>query len=266
MIVFYMIQNNTTAAFLSKNPSDTLKGNNNGNAPLAFFSVQGANPDGKKHSQIIADQTTGNVQYNWEDLAGLGDSDFNDVVMTVRLASQTNKPTATLHAPGTGATSVSITGTLGQGGKSTPKGDVGVFFIDDPDGTIGTLHPGDPGYIAAALDSTNSGVLFHSGAAKGTSNSVDVPAGKYVAFYLITNGTTDDFLTNNPTNASGHAQMLFSFDDSNPDAKNHFRWYSSNQQQTSPDVNELHVMDKVGGGEADFDAYTIDLSFADGST
>ena len=114
IIVFYMIQNNTTGAFLANNPTNALHGNSNGDAPLAFFSIEDANPDGMKHTQIIADATTGRVQYNWEDLVSLGDSDFNDVVMTVRLANQTAKPPATLHAPGSGSTSVTVTGSLAR--------------------------------------------------------------------------------------------------------------------------------------------------------
>src|SRR5262249_8033728 len=102
MIVFYMIQNNTTANFLAKNPSNSIHGNNNPNDPLAFFSVKAANPDNMKHAQIIADRTTGRTEFNWEDLLTLGDSDFNDAVITVRLAGQSGDPPSTIHAPGTG--------------------------------------------------------------------------------------------------------------------------------------------------------------------
>ncbi len=59
MVVFYLIQNNTTANFLAKNPSNTPNGNNKADSPLAFFSIQAANPDAKQHTQIIADATTG---------------------------------------------------------------------------------------------------------------------------------------------------------------------------------------------------------------
>ena len=51
-------------------------------------------------------------EYNWEDLAGLGDSDFNDAVLTVHLAGQSSRPPATLHAPGTGNKTVTLNGTL----------------------------------------------------------------------------------------------------------------------------------------------------------
>ena len=96
MIVFYLIQNSTTANFLAKNASDAIHGNNNKSAPLAFFSLTAANPDHVKHTQIVADATTGRVQYNWEDLINQGDSDFNDATITVQQAGST-APQA--HAP-----------------------------------------------------------------------------------------------------------------------------------------------------------------------
>jgi hypothetical protein len=72
-----------------------------------------------------------------------------------------------------------------------------------------------------------------------------------VIFYVITNGSTANFLSSNPTNGSGGPQALLSFDAANPDGANHFRWFSPGQQQTDPDANELHVSDKVGGGEGE---------------
>jgi cyclophilin family peptidyl-prolyl cis-trans isomerase len=261
MIVFYMIQNNTTANFLAKNATDTLHGNNNGDAPLAFFSVAGANPDGKKHAQVIVDPTTGSAEYNWEDLAGLGDSDFNDAVLTVHLAGQSARPPATLHVPGMGNKTVTLVGTLGAGHQSI-SGDLGVYFVDNPDGSIGTLKPGDPGYAAAALASANSRVLFGAGSAAGAHN-VTVPAGKYLGFYLISAGTTANFLTSNPTNNSQHpAVALFSFASANPSQINHFRWYTAGQTETDPTATQLHIMNKVFGKESDFDDLTLKLSFS----
>ena len=266
IIVFYMIQNNTTGAFLANNPTNALHGNSNGDAPLAFFSIEAANPDGMKHTQIIADPSTGRVQYNWEDLVSLGDSDFNDVVMTVRLASQSAKPPATVHAPGTGNTNVTVTGSLGAGHQQSTSGDLGVFFVDNADGSIGTLKPGDPGYAAAALAAANSRVLFAAGTQAGGNQSVSVPAGKYLGFYIISNGTTANFLASNATNSTGNGPVaMFSFDDANPDNTNHFRWYSPNQNRTDPSVQQLHIMDEVFGNESNFDDLTMNVDFSAGT-
>jgi hypothetical protein len=257
-VVFYMIQNNTTANFLARNPSNALRGNNNSNAPLAFFSVQAANPDDAKHAQIVADANTGFVQYNWEDLAN-GDSDYNDAAITVRVSTQTTASPGGVRAPGsTGNTTVS--GTLRPGSQSSPLGDVGVFFVDNPSGAIGSLTPGSSGYAAAALAAANSMILFPAGTTGA--RTIDVPAGRYLGFYTISSGTTANWRTVNSTNAAtGAAVAMFSFDDANPDDLNHFRWVSPGQQQANPDVVQLHVNAALGSGESGFDSYAIDVRF-----
>ena len=263
VIVFYMIQNNTTANFLANNPTDATHGNNNGSAPLAFFSIEGANPDGKQHTQIIADPTTGRVEYNWEDLLSLGDSDFNDVVMTVRLANQSAKPPATVHAPGTGNKTVTVNGSLNAGHQQSTAGDLGVYFVDNSDGSIGSLKPGDPGYAAAALASANTKVLFAAGSQAGGNQSVTVPAGKYLGFYIISSGTTANFLATNSANSTGSGPVaMFSFDAANPSSINHFRWYSPSQQATDPSVQQLHIMDEIFGKDSDFDDLTMNINFS----
>jgi cyclophilin family peptidyl-prolyl cis-trans isomerase len=258
MVVFYLIQDNTTANFLARNPSDVIHGNGQSRAPLAVFSLQAANPDHVKHAQIIADSLTGRAQFNWEDLVNLGDSDFNDASIVVHAAGSATQQGA-VHAPGTGATSVTLKGTLHGEKQATPSGDVGVYFADDPTGKIGSLKPGDEGYAAAALASTNVQVLFGS-AATGT-KQVTVPAGKYLGFYLITSGTTADFIAHNATNSSAGARALFSFDAANPDGVNHFRWFTPGQQATDPNVAQLHAMTKYAGSAHDYDGFAIDLSF-----
>lgn len=266
-IVFYMIQDDTTADFLAKNPNNVNHGNDNSAAPLAFFSVQAANPDGMKHTQIIADPVTGRVQYNWEDLMHQGDSDFNDVVMTVRLAAQSGNPPATVHAPGTGNTGVTLNGTLHGGHQGTAPGDIGVFFVDTPDGAIGTLTPGSAGYAAAALAANNFQVLFAAGSAAGVTKHITVPAGKYLAFFVISDGTTANFKTVNPNNSSdGSAVAMFSFDAANANGLNHFRWFTPGQTATNPANLELHIMDHLFGKESEFDDLTADLSFTASSS
>jgi len=262
-----MIQNNTTANFLAKNPSNSIHGNNNADDPLAFFSIKAANPDHMKHAQIIADRTTGRTEINWEDLLTLGDSDFNDAVITVRLAGQSGDPPSTIHAPGTGDKNDTLNGTLHGGHQSSGPGDIGIYFVDNPDGSIGSLHPGDAGYVAAALGTGNFQVLFASGAAAGTSQHINVPAGKYLAFYMISHGTTANFHTANPTNASDKNEVaMFSFDAANAGGKNHFRWYTPGQDATNPEAMRLHIMDRVFGSASDFDDLTMDLSFAPASS
>ena len=139
-----------------------------------------------------------------------------------------------------------------------PSGDLGVYFVDDQNGTVGGLSPGDAGYAAAALAPGNFRVLFSAGI--GGTQQASVPAGKYLAFYLLTSGTTSEFFANNPTNSSAGTGLVL------------VRSGESRRRQSLPLVHtrpaghqsepvELHVMDKLAGKISDFDAYKIDLSF-----
>jgi hypothetical protein len=110
-VVFYIIQDDTTANFLSRNPQNQV-----GSGPLAFFSVAGANPDTRAHVRFSsATDNSGNTTFSWEDLTNLGDSDFNDVVFTIGLVND-GSSTGT----GGGGTGGGGTGTGGGGGGGTP--------------------------------------------------------------------------------------------------------------------------------------------------
>ncbi|MBL8823222.1 MAG: tandem-95 repeat protein [Planctomycetia bacterium] len=76
-VVFYMVQNSTTAEFLNKNP-----GNQRGQGPLAFFSLQQANPD------LINHQIWFNFKsFGFEDIFGGGDRDFNDILVRFTMSN-----------------------------------------------------------------------------------------------------------------------------------------------------------------------------------
>ena len=266
LLGFYMIQNNTTANFLSKNPTNVGSGNNNSSQPKAFFTTTAANPDATQHVQVTADPTTGTAQYAWEDMMH-GDFDYNDVVMTVGLSSGNTAAPGTLIVPDAGGGNISLSATLASGTHdSTAPGDVGVYFVDDPSGDIGTLTPSSSGYLAAALASGNSQVLVASGTATGAAaQSITVPAGKYLAFFAISAGTTANFLSANPTNGtatSGLPNAFLSFPSANPSQTNHFNFTSPEGVTTNPNQTQLHVMDQLLGSATSFDDLDLDLSFA----
>ena len=270
MLAFYMIQNNTTANFLSKNAADAGNRNSSASQPTAFFTTTAANPDSGQHVQVTADSTTGTVQYAWEDqdfIAG-SDKDYNDVVMTVALSSGETADPGTLHAPDTtGSGNVSLSATLtSDTHDSTAPGDVGTFYVDSPNGDIGSLTPSSSGYLAAALASGNAQVLIPSGTAGGAAaQSITVPAGKYLAFFAISSGTLTNFLTANPTNGtatSGLPNAFLSFPAANPSQINHFNFTSPELISTNPNQTQLHVMDELMGSQTNFDDLDIDLTFA----
>src|SRR5262245_21722778 len=66
---FYLIPSATTKQLLECNPSNSPDG-----APLAFFSLAAASPDGFGHAELLAAGVIG-----FEDLPGGGDKDFADL-------------------------------------------------------------------------------------------------------------------------------------------------------------------------------------------
>jgi len=75
---FSIIQNGTTAHFLSNNSSNSLTRN-----PKAFFSVVAANPDRFDH--LRGSVVNGKLRFEWEDSTNGGDRDYNDGVISLEL-------------------------------------------------------------------------------------------------------------------------------------------------------------------------------------
>jgi len=77
-LVFFIVQNSTLAALKSINPSNVI-----GGGPLAFFTLNGLNPDFYDHAFAFTDGF-GTTEFGWEDIEFGGDADFDDIVFTVR--------------------------------------------------------------------------------------------------------------------------------------------------------------------------------------
>jgi len=84
LIAIFFIANGTAATWLAQNPSNALTDS----APVAYFPFLAANPDGIDHIRLLGDNT-----FAFEDLAGGGDFDYNDLVVQLSVASVPN------HAP-----------------------------------------------------------------------------------------------------------------------------------------------------------------------
>ena len=122
-----------------------------------------------------------------------------------------------------------------------------LFFyrVDDAQGRIGSLLPGDTGYAAAALQRTLSEatVVFTSGEGAGATRTFQLPAGTLIAFGFAQNSTTASWNSANPANTlalSPHG--FFSLPAANPDAFDHFRRA----------LDQFFIEDLDGGGDQDF--------------
>ncbi len=123
----------------------------------------------------------------------------------------------------------------------------GFYTIDDTNGAIGTLKPGDAGYAAEALKRAVASIAKNE-----TSGTYQFDGGKILAPFLVANGTTTDFLTKNAANAAGSApNAYFLYAEANPDKIEHIRSIGNYQYACE---------DLFGGGDNDFNDFMIQLN------
>jgi Domain of unknown function (DUF4114) len=130
---------------------------------------------------------------------------------------------------------------------------IGFYAVEDTAGTIklgdGTLLTTDKANYA--VEAVKQAVLS---ATKSESKlDQNITGGKIYAPVLISQGTLDSFIANNPTNSGGgntiHA--YFNYVGANPDKVDHFRLIGN---------NTFGVEDLYGGGDRDFNDLVINLN------
>jgi hypothetical protein len=90
---FYLVQDDTTAHFLTNNRQNVTS-----RQPVAFFSQTPANPVAFDHV-LETDLGSGAWQLAWEDLTGGGDRNFRDAVFTIRPQDGAGDPPADTTPP-----------------------------------------------------------------------------------------------------------------------------------------------------------------------
>ena len=107
-------------------------------------------------------------------------------------------------------------------GAGSRVGEFGLFTVDDEQGRIGNLLPGQRGYAQAALNRrievVSNGRLVNGGV-------VQLEAGKIYSSYQISGGTAADWFRVNPTNSiRGSVIAYFDRPLDNPDKQEHISW------------------------------------------
>ncbi|MEC4891718.1 MAG: Calx-beta domain-containing protein [Oscillatoria sp. PMC 1051.18] len=240
-LVFYLVQNSTTETVLA----DIEAGKN---PPQVLFATPSAN--GENYNYLQATQTDSNT-YNlaWEDLVGGGDEDYNDIIMSVEITNNNSLAPLGTELQGkrelvdlrnVGEISVGFTVNSEAGFDNY----VGFYTIDDEDGSIGDLKPGDPGYAAAAI-AERSVVNFDR---NGTS---ELLLEGLLAPYLIADGSTAEFLAENPENQLGGVPMAyFAYLEANPQGIDRVRLLGD---------NTFSFEDLPGGGDRDYEDMVVQL-------
>lgn len=272
LLVFYLIGNSSTSAFLSSNPQ------NDAGKASAFFSVTAANPDGVDHALTTADPQTGQVLMHWEDMRGGGDRDYNDAVITITPGAAASAAIGeALRISGGPAHTVATTFTLQPTRKAVgsldgpvpgaAQGEFGIFIVSDALGTVSGIAPGSAGYLQAVLSSSTRQVIFNAGDPLGTQKTLQIPGGALIGFYYIPGGTAASVLANNATNDASHTPIaLLSFDAANPDQDEHFRWIGPERGGTPVSAANgdsglnLHLVDKLFASPTDFDDFMMSIT------
>jgi hypothetical protein len=129
--------------------------------------------------------------------------------------------------------------------------DLSLYRVDDFSGTIGTLHPGDPGYAAAALGRaylTSTGAASIAGPGYGQFVCAELPgvnASDIVAFRLTNLSTSDTFWGFTAANETVDGQKVA-----------HLWNYG---------LNTFGFEDRFGGGDRDYNDLIVGVDFTSAS-
>ncbi|MBD2357452.1 VCBS repeat-containing protein [Tolypothrix sp. FACHB-123] len=212
--------------------------------------------NGGFENYLIADKVSQDqFLLRWEDTPGGGDRDYDDAVLTVRVAPD---------APSNGITPVlgnqelidlrSFNSQINVGVTIQSEANfnnlLGFYAVDDLTGQINGIMPGDSRYAQAAL-SRQVGVMSN----RSQDGSIELNGGSIFAPFLIANGTIEQFLSQNPSNQSLEStapMAYFGFLGANTDKIDHFRTFGKNC---------FGVEDLFGGGDKDFNDINVQLQF-----
>jgi hypothetical protein len=152
---------------------------------------------------------------------------------------------------GAGATTTLLFNKISH--QANNRNELGVFAVDDSNGTVNGIAPGQSGYLTEVLKrsqvvfSSLSGNFIDTSLDSAATRTVDLAANSSFGFYLATNGTIDD--SSNPAN------ILFSF----PSSNNSFQ----NAQITQPGgITQVAFEETSGGGDRDFNDLVFQVQAA----
>jgi len=244
-LVFYVVQNSTSGAVLN----DLAAGKGSANI---FFA---ATFNSSVFKQVQVTETSKGVfKLAWEDALGGGDRDFDDLVLTIQATTATAPKGAGLQGKEErelidlrGLTG-SQTATFTVNSEASFTNFAGLYTIDDLNGTVNGIAPGQAGYAQAALGRRVVDV------ARDSNFTTSLAGGALLAPFLIANGSVSDFLARNPSNQGGQRPIAyFAYSGANPDRIDHVRLLGD---------NKFGFEDLPGGGDLDFNDIVMQVKFA----
>ncbi len=258
-LAFYFVANSTTDNVLAGQtaPTDVIFGSNFGAA------------GGFQQMQV---NNLGNNEFtlSWEDQVSGGDRDFNDLLLNVKLTSadsllgtplqgQQQGELLDLRNPSLQGRQLSANFVLNR--EANFNNTVGFYKIVDASGSIdqnndGTIdfRPGDAGYAQAAIQQRVDNINLTVGNKATATISSQLLGGSLFAPFLVSQGSAEQFLNQNPNNQSGQDSLAyFAFLGANPDKVDHIRLLGD---------NTFGFEDLFGGGDKDFNDVVVRVNFA----
>jgi hypothetical protein len=245
-LMFYLVQNSTTDTVLA----DLAAGRTPANVLLA---TTNANADGFEHLRV-SDLGASQFTLAWEDLFGGGDRDFNDLVVKVeptnappplgtRLQGQQQRELIDLR----NQTDL-VAANFIVNSEAAFDNFVGLYVVDDEQGTVNGIAPGQAGYAQAALSRRVNDLNRAS-----ANLTTQLKGGVILAPYIIADATPDKFLAQNPNNVQGQGPLAyFPYLGANPDGVDHIRLLGD---------NTFGFEDLVGGGDRDYNDMVLQVKF-----
>src|SRR5207247_1364803 len=136
------------------------------------------------------------------------------------------------------------------------QNEIVLFKVDDDQAAIGSLHPGDAGYLAAAYQRAQ--VVFPGGSDPSTPDRTFQFSGGDRLMLMLVETTLAALEANNPSNSpSGSPRAFFSYDALNPDAVDHMVGYVHTDGS-----RQFAFEDFFGGGDGDYNDAVFDVRSA----
>jgi hypothetical protein len=244
---FYLVRNGTTDAILAGRPpgGEVLLGVGNSNLRVANlgggeYSLQFDDDTNSTFSDVIVriGQTGANVP--------LGVGQLQQQGLEILDLLNANTP-ANLTGQG-------LSATFSVYREAAFNNFVSLYRIDDANGTVNGIAPGQEGYAKAAMSRRLETLIL---SVTNQSTRV-VPAvlesNALYAPFIIANGSVDEFLSQNPNNAAGAGpQAYFTYIGANPDNVDHIRLLGN---------NVFGFEDLPGGGDLDYNDIIFQVDFA----
>jgi hypothetical protein len=117
------------------------------------------------------------------------------------------------------------------GDRASSIAEVGVFVVDDEEGKIAGVAPGEKDYEKLAMTGSRSRVIFAGSPhdlpdSNGRTRLLNYNTSDRLGFYLVTNGTTDSMLSDFPKGVGFgqfKSEIFFTFPEQNRDRTDHLQ-------------------------------------------